>query len=273
MAILLWITLPFALAVAGCYVVAVRTGGWEGLGWVVYGAIAVGLWALCVVVFFIWLMARDGWLVWHGVPLGILVVMVVAALAWGGKTWLEQARESADAAFYERLAATPFAGREAFLEKDPKRPRDMTYAGREIVALRFVADRYAPLPPDSAEEAERVATLALLLEHGMPPDDYFFYNAVDSADPAFVRLLIERRLALGRGWEPIPPRSVEQALGGIDPDPASPYHEPYDRYLAMLRVFLDLGFDPCQPMDGLSTFHEEMVRKGLPADLTDAAGC
>lgn len=271
MTLLLWITLPFAVVVLGCFVMAERTGGWDGLGWAVYGAIAAGLWALAVVAFFVWLMARDGWLAWHGVPLGILIVLAVAGAAWGGKLWLDHARERADAAFYERLAATPFAERAAFLATDPERPEAMTFAGREVVALHFVADRYEPLAPDSPEEAERLATLALLLDRGMPPDDFFFYKAVADADPAFVRLLIERRQALGRGWEPIPPRFVKQALDAVDPDPASPYHVQYARYLAMLEMVLALGFDPCQPLNGTETFAQGFERRGIPREIWAAA--
>ena len=275
MTLLLWITLPFAVVVLGCFVMAERTGGWDGLGWAVYGAIAAGLWALAVVAFFVWLMARDGWLAWHGVPLGILIVLAVAGAAWGGKLWLDRARESADAAFYERLAATPFTERAAVLATDPDRPAAMTFAGREIVALRLLADRYEPLPADAPEETERLATLGLLLDHGMPPDDFFFYKAVDAADPAAVRLLIERRQALGRGWEPIPPRFVEQALDAVDPDPASPYHAPYERYLAMLEMFLELGFDPCQPLNGTESFARGFARRGVPEKIwrDAAAGC
>jgi len=264
---LLWITLPFALVVLGCVAMAERSGGWDGLGWAVYGAIAAGLWALAVVVFFVWLMARDGWLAWHGIPLAILLVAAVAGAAWGGKLWLDESRERADAAFYDRLAATPMAERATLLAAEPDRPAAMTFPGRERVALHFLADRYQPLAPESPEDTERLATLALLLDHGMPPDDFFFYKAVADADPAVVRLLIERRLALGRGWEPIPPRFVVQALDALDADPASPYHAPYERYLAILALVVELGFDPCQPASGTESFAQAFARRDVPREI------
>ena len=271
MTTLIVLSIPFLLIAGFCFAMSQYAGGWDGLGWAVYMAVALGVWALVVAGCFVWLIVRDGPLVWHGVPLLILVLAVLAGATWGARLWWQDHTCKAEGTFYEAFAAQPMSQRPAMLALAPRPLDDLTFCGRETVALRFLADPYAPLPAASQEEADRIATLALLLEHGLPPDDTWLYQAVAAADPEAVRLLIARRMASGGGEETVPARFVEQALGGIDNDPMSPYHAFLGRYLEILRIFIDAGFDPCLPLNAASTFRDEMERKGVPEDLLGKA--
>ena len=268
MLILLCISLPVALAAGLCFVMAERTGAWTNLGWAVYGAIALGLWALAVVGFFIWLMAREGWLAWHGIPLAILVLAVVAGAIWGGRLWWQEEACNREGAFYDRLAATPLAERADMLEQAPRPLDRLTFCGREMIGLRFLADPYAPLPAHAPEETARLATLALLLERGLPPDDGLYHQAVANADPGAVGIIIARRKALG--LEAIPLAFAQQALGGIDADPESPYHAAFERYVAMLSLMVREGLDVCQPSWD-TTLREAMAARGVPETVWQGA--
>ena len=225
---------------------------------------ALAAWAAVVAGFFVWLMLRECLLVWHGVPLAILTLAVLAGAVWGGRVWLQDARCKADGTFYEQLAAAPMERRAALLAQAPRPLDDLTSCGRETIGLFFLADRYAPLPAASQAEAERIATLALLLDRGLPPDDMLFLQAIAAADPDAVGLLIARREALGMEAVPLP--FARHALAELDPDPASPYHAQYARYLAMLAAMIEGGLDLCQP--GL---RDELVRKGVPRELWEDA--
>ncbi len=264
MLILLCLSIPFAVVAIFCFVMANRTGAWENLGWAIYGALAVGLWALVVLGFFLWLMSREGWLAWHGIPLALIVLALLAAAVWGGRLWWQEIACTRDGAFYEALAAMPMDKRAAALEDTPRPLDDLTFCGREMIGLRFLADRYEPAPPDSQEETDRLATLALLLDHGLPPDDALFREAVAAADPDAVRLLVARRKALG--MEVVPLEIAEAALGDVDPDPQSPYHDAYGRYVAMLAVMVAEGLDVCQESGGRS-LHEAMAERGVPESV------
>lgn len=269
MLILLYLSLPFVAAAAFCFVMADRTGAWTNLGWAIYGALALGLWALVVLVFFLWLITRDGWLVWHGVPLALIVLAVLAGAIWGGRLWWKENVCARDGAFYEALAAMPMAERAAVLDDTPRPLDDLTFCGREMIGLRFLAGRYDPAPEDSPREFERLATLALLLERGLPPDDSLLREAVVNADPRAVRLIIARRKTLG--LEPVPLAIAEKALGAVDADPQSPYHDAYDRYIAMLSVMVAEGLDVCRKSGGRS-LREAMAARGVPETVWRDAG-
>ncbi len=269
MLILLCLSIPFILAAAFCFIMAERSGAWENLGWAVFGAIALGLWALVVFGFFIWLMSRDGWLAWHGIPLALIVLAVLAAAVWGGRLWWQEDACARDGNFFETLAAMPMDQRAAALEDTPRRLDDLTFCGREMIGLRFLASRYDPAPEDSPQEADRLATLALLLDRGLPPDESLFREAVGNADPQAVRLIIARRKALG--LEPVPLAIAEKAIGEVDPDPQSPYHDAYARYVAMLAVMVAEGLDVCQKSGGRS-LRDAMAARGVPETVWRDAG-
>lgn len=269
MLILFYLSLPFVAAAAFCFVMADRTGAWTNLGWAIYGALALGLWALVVLGFFLWLMSRDGWLAWHGIPLALIVLAVLAAAVWGGRLWWTGNVCARDGAFYEALASMPMAERAAALDDTPRPLDNLTACGREMIGLRFLAGRYEPAPEDSPREVDRLATLALLLERGLPPDDSLLGEAVGQADPGAVRLIIARRKALG--LEPVPLTIAENAIGAVDADPQSPYHDAYDRYVAMLSVMVAEGLDVCQKSGGRSLY-QAMAERGVPESVWQDAG-
>ena len=270
MTTLIVLSVPFLLIAGFCFAMSQYAGGWDGLGWAVYMALALGVWALIVAGFFVWLIVRGGPLVWHGIPLLILALAVLAGATWGARLWWHDHACKAEGAFYEAFAAQPMGQRPAMLALAPRPLDDLTFCGRETIALRFLADPYAPLPAASQEEADRIATLALLLEHGLPPDDSLFHQAVAAADPDAVRLVIAQRRVLG--LEAVPLAFAEQALGETDADPASPYHARYPRYLAILSVMIGEGLDLCQS-GGTATLRETMARKDLPPELWRDPDC
>lgn len=269
---LLVLSIPFLLIAGFCLAMSSYAGGWDGLGWAVYMAIALGAWAAMVAGFFVWLMVRDGLLAWHGIPLLILTAALVAGAVWGGKLWWQDAACKADGAFFDQLAAAPVTQRPAMLALAPRPLDALTYCGCETITMHFLADRYAPRPASSQEETDRLATLALLLERGLPPDDSLFHQAVAAADPQAVRLLIAQRKALGeRAGEAVPLRFAEQALAEVDTDPSSPYHAHLEPYLAILTIMIENGLDICQPSRA-ATFRDAMVRKGVPETVWRVAG-
>ncbi|MBT6203473.1 MAG: hypothetical protein HOI34_07200, partial [Rhodospirillaceae bacterium] len=161
-------SLPFLLGAAVLFAMSNRASGWDAMNLGIYAGVALLGWAALVIGFLIWLVIRDGLVASNILPLAILGSLVCAALWWGGSWWLQENACSRDAAFYDAIAAAPLEQRAAMVEDARNNPAEITRCGRDSLVYHFGRDLFDSLAVGSTAEHERLATWALLLEHGLP---------------------------------------------------------------------------------------------------------
>jgi len=79
----LHLTLGFAAAVAGCFIVGEYASGWDGLSYVLYGMAAAALWALVSVIYLVWVIARGSWDRYKIPALAIVALILGGAMFLG----------------------------------------------------------------------------------------------------------------------------------------------------------------------------------------------
>lgn len=243
--ILLYITLPFALAAAGLvYYAEYVATGWDRLGYAAMAMMAGAVWAVAVLGYCVWIVVRDGWQLSSAPAIALLAVAATAGAVWGYRHYAEGAACRAQQGFYEQLAAAPAADRPELVAAHRRLIQTPSPCTADALALRFgrhVLDTDPPAMPD----AERHAALALLLEAGLTPGYGLLYRfAASYADPEATRLLLERRRALnadGGDWELFPDAIVRPLLTRATAPTDDPDAPLVARSRATLRVLVEEG--------------------------------
>lgn len=243
---LAYLTVPF-VALAMTFLAIGKfggSGGWEALDYLLYAMATGALWAAVVVGYLVWVVIRDGWQPSSYPAAAVLAILLALAAGWAYRGYAEDKDCRAAQAFYERLPALPAADRTAAIRDGGRHVSSPS--GCSIEALRLALGRGVrdPGPSSQADAAERRATLAELLEAGLPPDHRVLYGyAVEDADPASVRLLLRWRKLLngrtGAAWEMFPDDIVQPLITYARIVPGQPPDPTARRYRATLAVFVE----------------------------------
>lgn len=233
---LLLLSLPFVLIAGALWIAAQLKGGWDALGYVYFLLWVLGAWGVAVLLYLAWVVSRAGLQGPGLAAAAVLVAAVIAGAYWGYQKFRGGADCRAAHQFYERLAGLPPGEREAAIRAGERFVKTDALCTQEGVSTWFGRN---PAPAGSEPpltNAQRVPVLRMLFEHGLPPTDKLFRDAVLAADVEMVELLIATRMRVSSSVPVFPLALAEPAINRLDAGTAEPDEE-QRRYRAIARLF------------------------------------
>jgi hypothetical protein len=184
----------------------------SGRGAMLFAALAlaeVALGAVAMLAYLCWMAFRDGWRTPAGIVVSVIAGLgVLIGVIWGASVYRENQLCGGTLEYYQDLAAAPVKQRAAliaaggaYITNPDNCVRDglLTWHGRKPAH----ANGLPPVP-----EADRLATLEMLLAAGLPPSHDLMLSFTRHSDVGAVRLLMARRqklLAAGQStWTGFP---------------------------------------------------------------------
>jgi hypothetical protein len=268
MLIFVYLSLPFLVVAGVLYVIGRLQGGpWDSLGYFYFAMLALVAWAGATFIYCIYLLIANGLVAGNILPGLFVAAVVVVAGVWGWNSFRDDRACTYAMSFYEQLAAAEPGAQLALIAANRKVVAEPSQCRLEALFYWFGHDKFDPDARGPDGEAARLATLDLLLQKGLPPDDAVVWRAVNDTDARLFDLLMARRAELNRAgdrtWDPAPASVAFNATDQIELDTSSVYYAFTPAYRAILETLMAGGVDLCarDPFD--KTLGERLATKGL----------